>query len=500
MLENPYNPLQPVTDPTLFCGREDALAFLQLHLSGRVTNHALVILGQQGIGKTSLLTHVPLVVDERYPSIYIDLNTLELDNPVALVAAIVDKTRAMMSAIRASTYRLPPFPDPTDPDVDLLAWLADEYLGVVFSAIRRERHLILMLDDIHLLFEAVEAGHFPPDFMDYWRRLLDRYEQLDLLAALDIVYEQQALQTPPFDDETLYFRLTNLSPEEAQQLITEPVAESYSFVPDALEAVFRLAGGHPYHLHAMGRLIYRRWEEARHIKLITLEDVEAVYPAALEMPNQPIGLLWEHLRLNERLAVAAMLDLRQQSPEQAIVPAEIEKWLSRTDYPLNELQLAASFRGLEYWGLVRSDEDGHYHFSAELQADWLEGNRALAFDELDVSPEESRLSVMALLAVAVVVVVIAVGGIAMGVFSGDDEEREAAQGGPATATLDVDLIATREAGYMTQTAEAIPTDTPTATATASATATRTPTATATQTSTPSVTPTPTPLPPFQFGG
>ena len=132
MIENPYNPFQPTTDPMYFYGRSNAIAFLQLNLSGRLTRHGLVVLGAQGIGKTSLLRHIPLVVDERYPSIYIDLSAIELDSVVSFVAAVVDQTRTMMNVIQASTYRLPSFPDPTNPYTDLLTWLANDFLDVVF--------------------------------------------------------------------------------------------------------------------------------------------------------------------------------------------------------------------------------------------------------------------------------------------------------------------------------------------------------------------------------
>ncbi len=316
---NPYNPLRPVLDPTLFYGREDALRFLTLHLSGRRTPRALVVLGTHGIGKSSLLGRVPLVVDERYPSVKIDASALEMDNAVAFVATIVDQTRAMMAAIEASTYRLPSFPDVSDPNVNLLGWLADEYLEVVFSAIRRTRHLVLMVDNAHLVLDAMDAGDLPSDFMDYWQNLLDRYEQLDLLFSLDMRYEARALQTPPMNDPNLHYRLPHLATSEARQLITEPVKALYGFEPEALARILLWSGGHPYHLQAIGRLLYRRWEEDRaRLNLMTTHDLTAIYPAALDMAKNTIAPTWEALRPNERLALIALLDMNAPATSEAL--------------------------------------------------------------------------------------------------------------------------------------------------------------------------------------
>ncbi len=433
MNENPYNPLQPLGDPHFFYGRSAALAFLHLHLSGRVNEQALVLLGPPGMGKSTLLGQIPLVVDERYPGINVNVEAIDLTDPVALMAAIVDQSRAMMTAIQASTYRLPPFPDPTDPTTDLFAWLADDYLDVVLSAIRRQRHLVVMLDNVHLLLDAIDAGHFPASFWDYWQGLLRRYEQLDLLVTFDITYEERALQVPLFADVTTHFRLTNLDLEAARRVITEPASDKYTLSPAAVERVLDLAGGHPFHLHSVCRLIYRRWSEARHVDEMTVADVEAVYPAALEMASQTIDKLWTRLRPNERLGLTALMDLREQEGATASSLEAIRDWLSATDFPLDEVQLAAAFRGLEYWGIVHSDDLGRYYFASAIQADWLARHRTASNGQMATELSSAHFSVTALIAIGVLVLVL-IGALLL--FSGDDE-RPPVEGGPATVTLEV---------------------------------------------------------------
>lgn len=368
MKTNPYNPLEPTTDATRFYGRRHAFAFFQRHLAGAINEKALVVLGQRGIGKSSLLSQVPLHIDERYVPIWIDASQLDLDDEIGLIATIVDQTRAAMEAVEASTYRLPDFPDPSE--VDLLTWLADEYLDVALTAIRRERHIVMMIDEAQLLFDAVENGTYPYDFFSYLQNLLTKHERLDIVAALDILYETEAIKTPPLDDTTLHYRLLQLNEKEARLLIQEPVKEMLNYSPATLRRLQQLAGGHPFHIHSLCRLLVRLAQERNETE-VGLAEIDAVYTAALEQAGDVVEPLWAQARPNERLCLTALVDLRQHNPEDRFPMSAIQDWLAETEFPLNQVQAGAALRGLEYMGLVQSDEHTNYHFSSGIQGDWL---------------------------------------------------------------------------------------------------------------------------------
>lgn len=472
MSENPYNPLQPTRDPLLFVGRDETLAAIQLHLVSGTDHHAVTIFGQRGMGKSSLLSQIPLNIDERFVCVYIDLNQAELDDVSGFVAAVVDQIRAMLEIIEASTLRLPAFPAAAE--VDHLDWLAGEYLEVVLAAIRRSRHLVLMLDDVHLLFDAMDTGNLPSHLMTYLAVLLDRYDRLNIIAALDITYETRALQTPPFDNSQFHHRLTNLAPEQAEAVLTKPVEGFYEFEPPALRHVLELSGGHPFHLHSFGRLIYRLYEQERRVSTIALVDIEAVYPAALEQAGDVVKPLWEHIRPNERLALTALLDLRRHNPAEQFSPEALREWLSKTDYPLNAVQLAAALRGLEYLGIVQTTHHGEYAFSSGIQADWLTTYIIDAPAETVQRPPgllpKTRLPRRTLLLITLGPVAIAVLLVLMLVLNDEDNSTNRAI---STATLQLDIEATRQSEFQTQTAVAA-THTPTPSWTPEPTLTPTP--------------------------
>ncbi|NJL92627.1 MAG: hypothetical protein HC915_02315 [Anaerolineae bacterium] len=51
LMQNPFHPLAPPDDPTLFFGRREALAFLRQHLVGAHNTHAMLIFGRLGMAK-----------------------------------------------------------------------------------------------------------------------------------------------------------------------------------------------------------------------------------------------------------------------------------------------------------------------------------------------------------------------------------------------------------------------------------------------------------------
>lgn len=430
---NPYNPLEPTTDATLFFGRKDAIAFFQRHLAGAVYEKALVLLGQRGMGKSSLLSQIPLHIDERYVCIWVDVSSLDLEDETGLVATIVDLARVAMEAIDASTYRLPDYPDPAE--IDVLDWLANEYLDVVLTAIRRERHFVIMLDDTHLLVEAVKRHNFRSDFFDYLQNLMIQHERLDIIAAFDILYEGEAINTAPFDDTTLHYRLLYLQEEAARALITVPVADQITYDAAALKKLHKLAGGHPFHIHSLCRLLYRLWQE-RKPDGIGLAEIEAVYTAALEQAGDVVEPLWHYARPNERLALTALVDLRAHNDDLAFPMSAIQDWLGGTEFDLNHVQLGAALRSLEYLGLIDVDERGNYSFAADLQGDWL-------LKYTDILPQQSAsatplptINRQMMIGGLLIVVLIALLGIGM-LASGDQEKDNEADDLPPTSTLTI---------------------------------------------------------------
>ncbi len=500
-IPNPYNPLQPVDDPALFFGREDVFAFFRQQYVGTAHDHAVALIGRRGLGKSSVLHQLQL--DEQYVPCMVSLGTLELTSEAALIAALVAEIRLTLDQTGASTYRLPDWPEDTGEGTHLRDWFQADFLGVALSALR-VRHLLLMLDDAHLLIEAIERGMLPGDFMHYLGDLLAAYERFDLLLALDSAYENLILHIDLLNDPNLHVRLAELSYADAERLVSEPVADILRYEDGVVDQVLMWAGGHPFLLHSVCRLLFRRSEERNHNGPITENDLNAIRDAVLDQADEIFDPLWARASQNERITLQSMAEISQTDPGVHIEFEAIYGRLVRTGYAISKTQLAAALRSLSYEGLVRAHEN-LYTLPADLIEMWILANISAPPPdtgeretlEETIRPAAARWTpLIGLLAVILIVGILGAAALG-GVFdSKDGDPDQPVEHGSPTATLSLNLEATRQADFLTQTEQARPTETPTRTLTP--TPTHTPTATATPSDTPEPTsttiPTKTPTP------
>jgi len=436
---NPYHPLLPPDDPTLFYGHQEAVAFLRRHMVGAVNKDILILFGRLGMGKTSLLHQTAFVVDERYQTVYVDTSAADLSSTAAFLIYLSGVIRTRMEAIGASTYRLPEVPPPSIQDSDLRTWFADDFLDVAVTAIRRDRFLVLMLDDMQLLFQAIDAEKLPADFIDYLGNLLGQHERLDIVAAVDVAYEARAMHHPTTANIHTHFRLHPLDPSAARQLIIEPVAAEYGYEEETIQAILKLCGGFPFLLHSVCRLVYRARENNPAIKVIPPEFLDYIYTAALEETGEVMHSLWERTSPNQRAALHALLDLRQQHPEQAAFALGGIHALVRRQ--MNQTQLVAALRTLEYDALIKTTTNGEYYFCTALEAAWLENQRSEAARQVSRwVPSRRLLGGLAVLAAIILILLL----LGLGVFNQQGETLPETDA-PPTATFAIDIDATRRA-------------------------------------------------------
>jgi len=491
---NPYEPHFTADGPVVFVGREDVFAFFRQHLVGAPLTHGLVLIGRAGLGKSALLHQLERQIDERYRPCLIRLSALDLSSEDRLLAALAEAIHTTLEDAGASTYRLPDWPPPEDesgaPAPELRAWFRDEYMDVVLAALRT-RHLVLALDNAYVLLDAIDRGTLPADLLDYLAGLLRSDSRLDMIVVLDQAVEDRALSIDLMNDPALHIRIAELGRDAAARLVTEPIEGICHYESGLAERILDLGGGHPFLLHSICRLLFRRSEERGHAGPITNLDLTAVYDAVVEQAGDVYGPLWERAPQNERLTLLALIDLLEAGGEPASFETIYDR-LTASGYAVNRTQLAAALRGLGYNGLAVAQADT-YALPARLIAEWV---RATIGQPPTEEPSRPRLRLRQATPLGglalVLVVVIALGGAALGgLFGGEDAEDIPATGAP-TATLALNLEATRQADFATQTEQARPTATPTITYTPSLTATPSMTPTPPMTVTPSPTLTLTP--------
>ncbi|HVO72343.1 MAG TPA: hypothetical protein VMT24_19980 [Aggregatilineaceae bacterium] len=496
LIPTPYNPLVPVDDPTRFYGHEEVFAFFRQHLVGSALAHALVLIGRRGLGKSSVLLQLHYRIEDRYRPVIVNLGVMNLSSEESLIAGLVDEIHLAFQQAEISTFRLPEWPAPGEGEeaLSLRAWFRSDFVGGAVTALRM-RHLLLVFDDAHLLLDAMDRGALPADWLHYLEELMKAHERLDMVLALDAAYEGRILGIDLINDPTLHFRLAEMSLDAAERLVREPVEGIIQYESGVVEQILALAGGHPFLLHSICRLLFRRSEERNHNTPITENDLTAVQDAALDQASDIFGPLWDGATPNERLTLMALVRLDEIEPGAPVSFEAIFGWLTGAGYAMTRTQLAAALRSLDYNGLVHASAD-QYTLPARLVAAWVDANTVPLSAGEPEKQHSMAARVVPVVGVIAVVLIVAILGLAAvrGVFNRGGNENTSGDAGAPTATLALNLEGTRRSDYATQTQRARPTDTPTITPTPTVTVTPTFTWTATITAAPTSTPTATPLP------
>ena len=69
---NPYIAGAPVTETSMFFGREEVFRWIERSLAGKYVDHILVLHGQRRVGKTSVLKQIPNFLGEQYIQVFFD--------------------------------------------------------------------------------------------------------------------------------------------------------------------------------------------------------------------------------------------------------------------------------------------------------------------------------------------------------------------------------------------------------------------------------------------
>lgn len=495
---NPYDPLRPAVDPAMFFGREDVFAFIRQRLIGARRPQAVGLIGQRGMGKTSVLLQLANQIEARYLTAYIDLSDVRFNEVGGLLAAMADAARQALEGAGLSTYRLPPIPQ--DPNIDLWTWFSETYLDVTLSALRRNRRLVFLFDNTSKLLDAIDQHEVPEHFDVTLGQMIARDERMDIIFAVDAEDEQRIEAFMPLSDPLMHKRLTRLDDSSAEALIRVPIAPFYEVQTEAVQAILAMTGGYPYLMHVMNGVLWEhvmaRSTPARRGPA-TLADVNGVLRQATDEADPVLRLIWTRSTANERQALTALTALTTENLGLPVKADEVRSFLLReSDEPLDETSLAAALRRLEYREVLRSPSAGTYMFANGLEHQWLVLNgdaQPVSDVRIPARPSSRRLAIPIMLLLVV--------SVFAALLLGTLVATQSVTGGASspTVTLPMDVAATGQIVGITQTFLAQPTitstSTPSATFTPSGTYTPSSTFTPSMTGTPLPTSTPSDTPP-----
>jgi Cdc6-like AAA superfamily ATPase len=234
-----YTPSQPVADRRMFAGREETMK----RIIGSIEDRRLhiVIYGERGIGKTSLLHMLSQAATEaRYIVIYTSCGA-DSDFDDTFRAAAADIPVLFHSGFA-----------PTTEQVEKGATLADllprgplsPRLFADLCAKLTGTRVLIVLDE----FDRCESATFRRDVAELIKNLSDRLGRVQLvLAGVAADLTQLVAHVPSIRRNIFALRVPKMSDAEVMKIVNNGEREvGFSFEPAASDLVIAVARGSPY--------------------------------------------------------------------------------------------------------------------------------------------------------------------------------------------------------------------------------------------------------------
>jgi len=367
-------------DHMIFAGRETELLQIQGTISDPNTPQVIAFSGIPQIGKTTLLQQTRLQASSDYICVYVPLKELSLQREFVWLHSL---SELLQDTVAIAGYTPQPSPTP-DTAADLRDSLRDNILPEIYRVIRPHRVLVLLLDDIGRLLQAIDDSTLPEDTFAYLNSLI--HPQLTIITTFDLQLETELTRFTPLVSQDRVFRLKNLSQENVEQLLTI-VLPSSSDTDAITDSVFQITGGIPVLVHAFVKKI------TAHSGNVAPSDLQKFALQIYEDNLYHFQMIWRLLDRDERLALTAIASLLHAVPRQVIDLNQIEKWLAEADYTTDSTAISVALRGLEYLDVVTG---GHaeVEIRASLMQKWLLENARLDNAETTSTQETSRSSLI----------------------------------------------------------------------------------------------------------
>ena len=308
---NPYIAGAPVVENSMFFGREDIFNWIERSLSGKFTDHILVLHGQRRVGKTSVLKQIPNYLPKNFIQVFFDLQgrtSTTLERFLWWMASEIVRT------LRKERGILLPKPDQKsfeDPD-----YLINSFIPSLRSELGSQV-LLLTFDEFDSLDRPEIRKTLASPLIDYLRRLIE-IDGLNFIFSIgssgDKLENMQASYTD-FFKSALYRKISFLTGEDCQRLITRPVEGVIHYDRKAVDQIFKITSGHPYFTQLMCHELFSLCQKTGS-RQISSQDVENILGDVIERGTVNLKFVWDEASDLEKWVLAALAQMDGSTVQQ----------------------------------------------------------------------------------------------------------------------------------------------------------------------------------------
>ena len=399
MNDNTVSPNPQEDIPSPFAGREDALAKLHHFLASSARSSAFTFLGRRRIGKTSLLQHFAQDESSTFIAVYFPLKDILLRNEQHWLRAL---SQSLLDTLNTHGYVIDDSNEPPYDDAKLSIWFSEECLPKVFSTIRHQCQLVLLIDDVDAFLRAAtaldEQFQSSVDILDYLHYLL--HPQLSIVVTIDLSYENELGKFRQLVNREHLYRLSRLSPDETAKAINQYIFKQLH--ADAVTTIYRETGGEPAFIHHFGNILAGVTEDV----VITEEYVKRILPDAYSACKQDVIPIATSITHNEPWVLNGISNLLYSHPLRPVDTLSLERWLVQTDRPLDTTTINSAFRSLEYADLVKGTTSDMQIAAGVIHKWTLEMYRPNQSQIIELPTEEPPISRRAIVVVLLVIILV----------------------------------------------------------------------------------------------
>ena len=370
-LTNPYITNKPVGNNPAFIGRADVLRDV-FNLLDSPKESAIVLYGQRGIGKTSVLQHLKAQLSEQAHLCPIDFD-LQDKATWSVDQILIELAKSIAHTLNQAEPDLGEHPEITFQET----WFPD-----VLQSLPDNSTVVLLFDEFDVVelptIEQAVAGFYP-----YWHKLLnsDKQHLKSIFVSGRNIDDLDNIAVSLFRGKPPIKRLSLLTREETEELVRLSEAnETLNWHDDAVECVFRYTQGHPFLTQQVCFQVWEQADKTLNISTATVADVENVLFDVLDASHNTLLWLWEGLPPAERMVAAALAE----SGPTPLTEQALEKGLYENGVHIIIRELQNAPRLLQDWDLLEFTQAG-YQFRVELLRRWIAEYKPLRRiqDELD---------------------------------------------------------------------------------------------------------------------
>jgi TolB protein len=364
-ITNPYRPGEPVTDPAMLFGRQDAADWIELQVKGG--NQTLALSASPLIGKTSLVRHVAVLQSMNAINMVVSpvaLSPAETNGSAdealkptlnAVLDSVIDQLVPPLSHLRLIDLQ-------TKADAAQAAATLRELFGQVSQHLQPGQHLLLYVDDLHKLVDDDMA--LVASFLTCFMPLLDECQQLHLI----FVVNQAVLKriSHPLLDGAPTFNLGALPIDASINMVTLPVKDVLRFDYGVTKRIAEINSHHPYYLTLFCHTLLKRQV---HDGWVNQRDFDATLAEILNSHIEPFARIWEQSDWAERAVLAGMAAI--QGAHGPITSQEILRYLQRQSRAVVPEVVMDALHTLAERGVLVPMGAVSYRFHVELFRFWL---------------------------------------------------------------------------------------------------------------------------------